>query len=310
MSQNIETTRVNGRIGAVVSGIKLGADLPDETVHALLALMHEHKVLVFREQHDFDAGAMSTFAGRLGGKVVTATYPNPPTQQWQHLKPADESENVLVFGTAPIPIANHWHTDLTYALHPPAVGILRPIVLPSVGGDTCWANTAAAYKELPVKMREFCDGLRVLHSNIRGFVSPYWIGAQEWDYTSPVQPEHIHEAIHSLVRVHPHSGERCLMVGSFARHVPGFASPSLSDELIRTLQWYITRPDNTMRWQWKLGDVAMFDNRTTQHYGVYDYTEKRLVQRVSTIDMEVPVGVDGFRSIRSRTSKAAQDQVT
>jgi len=248
---------------------------------------------------------MEAFAGRLGGEVVPHTYPNPGNKPFHALKAADESEKVIVFGTTPIPIANHWHTDLTYVTRPPAVGLLRPVVLPSVGGDTLWANTAAGYADLPPKLRELCDPLQILHANIRNYVSPFWIGTPEKDYTLMPEPDwDVQETIHPLVRVHPFTGERCLIVGSFARHILGFSSLSMSAELVRTLQDYITRPDNTLRWTWQMGDLVMFDNRTTQHYGVYDYgKERRLMERASTIDKELPVGINGFRSRPTKTSK-------
>jgi len=62
------------------------------------------------------------------------------------------------------------------------------------------------------------------------------------------------------------------------------------------LQHYVTRPENTVRWRWRAGDVAFWDNRATQHYAVADYgNQPRRVQRV-TIAGDVPVGLDGRKS--------------
>jgi len=65
-----------------------------------------------------------------------------------------------------------------------------------------------------------------------------------------------------------------------------------------------------VRWRWAVGDVAVWDNRATQHYAINDYGDQyRLVRRV-TVDGDVPVGVDGRRSVtRRRVSKPVVEQV-
>jgi taurine dioxygenase len=99
------------------------------------------------------------------------------------------------------------------------------------------------------------------------------------------------------VRVHPESGERGLFIGGFVRRFVGL-SQSESNDILRLLQSYVTRLENTVRWQWQVGDVAFWDNRATQHYAIDDYgNQARRVQRV-TIVGDLPVSIDG------KTSKA------
>ena len=101
------------------------------------------------------------------------------------------------------------------------------------------------------------------------------------------------------MRVHPESGERGLFIGGFVRQIKGL-SQTESNDIIRLLQSYVTRLENTVRWKWKEGDVAFWDNRATQHYAIADYgTQPRRVQRV-TIACDLPVGIDG------RTSQAVK----
>jgi hypothetical protein len=70
--------------------------------------------------------------------------------------------------------------------------------------------------------------------------------------------------------------------------------------LIAILQAHVTRPENTVRWRWSAGDVAMWDNRATQHYAIDDYgTQRRIVRRV-TVAGDIPVSVDGQRSVTRR----------
>ena len=98
-----------------------------------------------------------------------------------------------------------------------------------------------------------------------------------------------------MVRVHPESGERGLFIGGFVRQIKGLSTTE-SDDILRLLQSYVNRPENTVRWRWQVGDVAFWDNRATQHYAIADYgNQPRHVQRV-TIVGDTPVGIDGKHS--------------
>ena len=106
----------------------------------------------------------------------------------------------------------------------------------------------------------------------------------------------MYETEHPAVRVHPETGERSLVLGGFARTVVGLA-PQASRDLIRILQEHVTRPEQTVRGSGAPGDLAIWDNRATQHYAIFDYgTEHRRGERV-TVAGEVPVGVDGRPSV-------------
>jgi taurine dioxygenase len=114
------------------------------------------------------------------------------------------------------------------------------------------------------------------------------------------------ETIHPVVRVHPESGERGLFLGGFARYLLGLGG-SDARSLIEVFESYVTRPENTVRWQWAPGDVAIWDERTTQHYGIYDYGDERRVMRRVTVAGEVPVGADGDRSRAIQGDASAYD---
>ena len=95
-----------------------------------------------------------------------------------------------------------------------------------------------------------------------------------------------------MVRVHPETGEPALLLGGFAQRLVGH-SLSESVDLIRILQAYVTRPENIVRWHWQEGDVAIWDNRATQHYAIADYgDQRRRMQRVTTAGIPA-VGLDG-----------------
>ena len=105
----------------------------------------------------------------------------------------------------------------------------------------------------------------------------------------------VYETEHPVVRVHPVSGEKTLLLGHFVKRLKGYSQAD-SSQLFNLLQSHVTRLENTVRWRWNTGDVAIWDNRATQHYAVDDYgTQERIVRRV-TLKGDVPVSVHGQAS--------------
>jgi taurine dioxygenase len=107
------------------------------------------------------------------------------------------------------------------------------------------------------------------------------------------------------VHVHPVSGERALLLGHFVKRISGLAAGE-SARIFEILQNRVTRLENTVRWQWRTNDVAIWDNRATQHYAINDYgTQPRIVRRV-TIAGEPSVSVDGRHGRTLRAPYAAE----
>ncbi|MGN2637764.1 TauD/TfdA dioxygenase family protein [Nocardia takedensis] len=103
------------------------------------------------------------------------------------------------------------------------------------------------------------------------------------------------ETLHPVVRVHPETGERALLLGHFAKSFPDLSSTEFHS-LFQLLQARITRLENTFRWHWRLGDVAIWDNRATQHYGIADYGDQERELHRITLAGDIPVNVDGSPS--------------
>ena len=251
-------------------------------------------MIFFREQHHLNDSEQEAFGKLLGDLVPHPTVPK--------IAGTESVLNIISDGTY---AANQWHTDVTFVDAYPQASILRAVHLPARGGDTVWANTAAAYEHLPVPLRELADKLWALHTNA------YDYAATRPDATSERLKHHrevfsatVYETEHPLVRVHPETGERTLLLGNFAQKILGLTRED-SARLIDIFQDHITRLENTARWHWAPGDVAIWDNRATQHYGIGDYTEKRELHRV-TIHGDVPVGVDGKSSVRRKAPELLQ----
>ncbi len=284
----VEIRRLAGNIGAEVGGVNAAADLSDETAAQVRAALLRHKVIFLRDQ-ELDYAGQVAFAQRLGSLTLGhPTLASPPGRPF-----LEEIDSKLGGRT------NYWHTDVTFVERPPAFTLLRAVVIPPVGGDTIWANTVTAYESLPAELRDLADRLRIVHTNAFDYAATAGREERPDPALEARQQEFVSRIFvteHPAVRVHPETSERSLVLGGFARSVAGF-TPQAGRDLIRTLQDYITRPEQTVRWQWRVGDLAIWDNRATQHYAVFDYgTEHRRGERV-TVAGPVPVGVDGRPSV-------------
>jgi alpha-ketoglutarate-dependent sulfate ester dioxygenase len=268
-------------IGAEIYGVRLSGDLPAETMTAIRDALLRHRVVFFRGQDHLDDAGHQAFARLLGPLVA---HPTLPVVAGTEAVLELDSENVR---------ASRWHTDSTYAEAFPQFSVLRGVLIPPVGGDTMWANTAAAYATLPPALRGLADQLWALHSNgyDYGATNPN-ATARQVDYRETVFKSTICEVEHPVVQVHPLTGERTIILGYFARKLLGVSAAD-SGHLFAMLQDHVTRLENTVRWRWSVGDVVIWDNRATQHKAIDDYGDQRRIVRRVTIDGPVAVGIDG-----------------
>lgn len=272
--------KVGGRIGAEITGLDLAAELDTATVAALNDALVAHKALFFRGQNLDDEGQIR-FAANFG--PLTAAHPTVPS--------LDGQPNVLPVDSEDGGRANQWHTDVTFVRTPPKASTLRSLVVPPYGGNTLIANAQTAYRDLPETLREFADTLWAVHTNDYDYAQGKELDDAEAERRR-VFTSRTYRTAHPVVRVHPESGERGLFIGGFAERILGLPSGA-SQDLLRTLQSYVTRPENVVRWRWAVGDVVLFDNRSTQHYAPDDYDDlPRRLHRV-TVAGDVPVAVSG-----------------
>jgi taurine dioxygenase len=279
--------QIGGRIGARLDGVRLGPDLATEVVARIRAALLTHKVIFFRDQHHLDDDGQLGFARLLG--EPTAAHPTVRGST-AHILPINSERSK----------ADSWHTDVTFVDRIPAASILRAITLPPYGGTTTWANTVAAYEALPVPLKNLADQLWAVHTNAYDYAAEAEVVSDDLDERLAAYREEFravsYETEHPVVRVHPETGERALLLGHFIREFVGLNSKE-SHALFHVLQDRVIRLENTVRWSWAPGDVAIWDNRATQHYAVSDYDDhQRLLHRI-TLAGDVPVGVNGGRSI-------------
>jgi taurine dioxygenase len=275
----LSVTKLGEHLGARVDGLRLSADLDAATIEAIRTVIATHKAVIFTGQQHLNDDAQYAFASRLG----TPTKAHPTV--------LSRGEDLLPLEGA----ANSWHTDVTFVDRIPKISVLRAIERPSYGGATMWASTVAAYAALPLPLRALADQLRAVHSNDYDYAEHLTVGdSSDAEYRAEFGRT-IFQTDHPVVRVHPETGERALTLGHFVQSFIGLKTSETAD-ILRLLQARIERPDNTFRWNWNEGDVAIWDNRSTQHYGVADFgNQYRRVNRV-TLAGDIPVGVNSDRS--------------
>ncbi len=238
-AQQLHVKKLTGRIGAEISGIHLSSELDSSTVQFIHNALLEHKVLFFRGQQHLGDTEQEKFAELFGSPVKHPTVPA-----------VDGTDFIFELDSQKGARANSWHTDVTFVDAYPKISILRSLIIPETGGDTTWANTETAYEDLPELLKQFAEQLVAVHSN-------------EYDYGGPkqnVEPEQLerlkkifvstkYETEHPVVVLHPETGKKSLLLGHFFKRLVGF-SQSDSQLLFNILQEKVTRPENTVRWQW------------------------------------------------------------
>ena len=289
MSQSeplFEINPIGGRLGAEIRGVRLSSDLPQAVITAIQAAVHQYKVVFFRDQQHLDDAAQEAFATRFGAPVAHPTVPV-----------AEGSSYLLELNSERGGRANSWHTDVTFALNYPKASILRAVVSPASGGDTVWSNTVAAYERLPGPLKLLADDLWAIHSNDYDYAAqrPELKTSEQAERFRAVFASTVFETQHPVVRVHPVTGERSLVLGHFIKSFVGLSNAD-SRAVFDVLQGHVEALENTVRWRWREGDVAFWDNQATQHYAVNDYGDQHRVMRRVTLAGDIPVSIHGQES--------------
>ena len=267
----MNVTPISGALGAEIRGLDV-TDLDDETVSDLRDLVIEHEVVIIpgacltEDDHE-------TFAHRLGAPV---TFP-----LFALLGTTEPTMTVIEDGPDSAPEADQWHTDVTWIAEPPDFAVLSAEVVPERGGDTLWASMTSAYDALSPPMQELCAGLTVRHDN-EGFIDGLYRKAPDWAADNDLR-KRLTAAYppvdHPLVRTHPESGRRALFMGGyFMKRVNELTEPE-SSALLDLLTRHTADARFHCRWRWHPGDLAIWDERSTNHRSAADHFPQRRVIR-------------------------------
>ncbi|MBI1237718.1 MAG: taurine dioxygenase [Alphaproteobacteria bacterium] len=252
-------------IGAVLRGIDLGSELPDEAIAEVRRALLAHKVVFFRDQKITRAQHIA-FARRFGTLEI---HPATPAEQ------PDREVLRIEHGPGNKGRENAWHSDVTWREAPSLGSVLRAIEIPPVGGDTLFSDMEAAYEALSDEMKRFVCGLTAVHDIARVFAGRLGKSAEELHEKFPVQE-------HPVVRTHPETGKRTLYVNTgFTDHIKGLSHKE-SAWLLEHLYAQAAIPEFQCRFRWEENSIAFWDNRACQHYAASDYyPQRRIMERVT-----------------------------
>lgn len=267
IANRIKINPVTTAVGAMIEGIDMRRQLGADELASLRQALLDHGVLFFRDQDltleqywDF----MKNFGKPQKEEVTGTDHDRPSDVQTANMAPVRHSTAV-------------WHADTTSMAHPPVATALRAVEVPPFGGDTCWSNMHAAYDALSEPMRRMLDGLTTVHS-----VQLTYDRMREYAdiFRAKYSERHAPEQVHPVVLRHPRSGRKARYVSeSFTTRIIEL-SPVESAAVLAVLFRHVESPLFTMRWRWSANDVAIWDNRSVQHFAVPDYETTRTMQRI------------------------------
>ena len=271
--------RLSPALGAIISGIDLNATLNGEAQQGLQAALVEHQVLFLRQQF-LQAEQQRDLALLFGDLHIHPIYP-------AHERVAE----VMVLDSHKQDLRDNelWHTDVTFIQTPPLGCVLSAQQVPEFGGDTLWASSTAAYAALSKPMQALLDGLSASHDIRKSFPAARF-AITEADAARFEKAKQDHPPVsHPVVRTHPVTGKKGLFVSEgFTTHINELTEAE-SDALLRFLFAHATHPNFQVRWHWQAGDVAIWDNRATQHFANFDYGAAHRIMHRATVLGDKPV---------------------
>lgn len=280
MNEAVSFDPITPAVGAVASPLDLARPLSREIVRAIRQAVLDHGVVFFRDQ-DVTREQMETFMGHFGTLgvdpfLVAASAPSADAAK------AHPMSTYAMSTFATRKAAAVWHMDSTLAPEPPALLALRAVEMPVTGGgDTCWSSMVAAYEALSEPIKRLVETLSAEHS---AYKSMRLLAASN---SSALQDQL--RTVHPVVIVHPETGRRALYVNELWTESIVGLSKRESDSLLAMLWAHSQCEEFTMRWKWRVNDIALWDNRSFQHYAVMDYEGARVLQK-SHIQGEAPRG--------------------
>lgn len=268
-STRLTVTPLTPTLGAEIGGVDL-SHLDDDTWHQIEAAWAEHLVLFFRDQ-DLSPEAHEALGRRIGELHVHPAAPCVEGHPSVMIIHADERSTVVA--------GNGWHTDVSCDERPPAATILHLPIIPEVGGDTLFCSTEAACAALSEPMRAFLADKTAVHDSAHVYQGRY--GSKESESRDGTFPS----SVHPVIRTHPVTGRKALYVNrAFTTRIVGLSAHESRAVLDMLFDHIEHRPELQCRFSWTPGAVALWDNRSTQHYAVWDYFPAvRSGRRVSVV---------------------------
>ncbi|MDM0043327.1 TauD/TfdA family dioxygenase [Variovorax dokdonensis] len=261
---------------AWIEGVDLTKPLSEPVKAELRQALFDFEVIFFKPQTITPQQHVAL--GQVFGPLSTGSY-------FDRNAEVPEMEMIVSDRERP-PAIDNWHTDISWKLNPPLGTAIQITVTPPAGGNTCWSSTSKAYDWLSPGMQQYLEGLQAMHT---------WEHSGFREYLGQKGEEALIAAIkaakpvlHPVVRVNPDSGRKCIFVNAdFTRAIVGIDRHEARGVLQFLLGW-LQRPEFMVHHQWEPGGIAIWDNRSTQHYAVADYWPHHRVNQRVTFNTQTP----------------------
>jgi taurine dioxygenase len=249
--------------GAAVTGLDLREPVDQETAGGLMAALTEHRVLVVPGQ-DLDHARHVAFSRLFGPldvyPVARYVVPDHP----EVLKISNIFENGEPIGLYDGDEQEEWHTDYSWKAVMSRASLLYSAIAPEEGGDTIFADSTTAYDDLPDAVKDRVEDLSAVHSMAHLVDQELKTNPHKKPLT-PEERERTPDVEQPLVRRHPVTGRRSLLLGSMiVSGVVGLPDAE-SSELLGELHAHATADRYLYRHRWSVGDLVIWDNDATMH---------------------------------------------
>ena len=283
MTKELSVSRLGKTFGAIVEGIDLATETDPDTMVEVKNLWAEHQLLLFRGQN-LSEEQLVTFSRGLGDLEIHLrreylSPDNPEILMISNIKDGDRTIGILSDTEV------GWHYDQIY-LPKPAVGsMLYSVILPSNGGQTSFADMAAAYDSLSDDMKAKLEGKKTIQS-YEAFNAQFSVP------TNNKQKKMSPDIAQPLVRTHPINGRKALYIcPGMTVQIVGLADDDSHETLEFLFDWCV-RDEFVYTHDWVLGDALLWDNASTMHRREpFDSAEERLMKRTTILppeDLAVP----------------------
>ncbi len=264
-------------IGAEIHDLDLRESISPEAATQLRTALDTHLVIGFRDQTIDDEHQIA----------LARVWGEPEVHPIRQAMDNDEVLSDITDKPDDNPDRDGWHTDVTYMPRPPRAAVLRAVEIPPTGGDTLWANMIQAFDNLSDRMQTHLTGLHAEYPPATSFTDYVreHMGAEIADKATALVGN---GSTHPIVRTHPSTGQKILFFDKgYARRIPDI--PKTESEML--MAWLSTRaedPSIQCRWRWRQGDVVVWDETATQHFGTADHAGHTRTIRRLTIEGPVP----------------------
>ncbi|WP_428667300.1 TauD/TfdA dioxygenase family protein [Reyranella sp.] len=270
MAQSFDVQPVDASFGAVITGVRI-PELDQPTWQALHDTWLKYALLIFPGQF-LKKDEQVAFAKRFGAlEFEMGAVSN--VREDGTLRVEAEGDDVVKI----LKGNEGWHADSTFKPIAAKGAVFSAEVVPTIGGHTGWADMRAAYDALDDATRTRIAPLRAYHSlhysQSRIGHRPK-AGTEDYRRLGFAGDENV---LRPLVKTHPDTGRKSLLIGRHAHDIPGLA-PEESEALLQELIDFACRPPRVYHHDWRPGDVVIWDNRCLLHQATpFDMTQPRIM---------------------------------